>query len=57
MPMGVAGADTDGSGSDMKRDVLLYLSDIAENMREAERFIGPMTFEEFYEDRPDKKMF
>jgi uncharacterized protein with HEPN domain len=35
----------------MTRNFLLYLTDIAENMREAERFIGSMTFEEFAADR------
>jgi uncharacterized protein with HEPN domain len=35
----------------MKRDVLLYLSDIIENMRDAEQFIGIRTFEAFRSDK------
>jgi uncharacterized protein with HEPN domain len=35
----------------MKRDALLYLSDIIENMRDAEQFIGIRTFDAFRSDK------
>jgi uncharacterized protein with HEPN domain len=35
----------------MKRDISLYLSDIIENMRDAEQFIGSRTFEAFRSDK------
>jgi uncharacterized protein with HEPN domain len=35
----------------MKRDSTLYLSDIIENMRDAELFIGTRTFETFRSDK------
>jgi uncharacterized protein with HEPN domain len=35
----------------MKRDITLYLSDIIENMRDAEQFVGTRTFETFRTDK------
>jgi uncharacterized protein with HEPN domain len=35
----------------MTRDYTIYLSDIIENMTQAESFIGTMTFEQFSADR------
>ena len=35
----------------MTRDYTIYLSDIIENMAQAESFIGTMTFEQFTADR------
>jgi uncharacterized protein with HEPN domain len=35
----------------MTRDYTIYLSDIIENMAQAESFIGTMTFEQFSTDR------
>lgn len=36
----------------MTRDFLLFLSDIVDNMKQAEQFIGPtMTFDQFAVDR------
>jgi uncharacterized protein with HEPN domain len=35
----------------MTRDAALYLSDIIENMRDAERFVANRTFEEFRSDK------
>jgi uncharacterized protein with HEPN domain len=35
----------------MTRDYVLYLSDIIENIKQAETFVASMTFEEFTSDR------
>jgi uncharacterized protein with HEPN domain len=35
----------------MKRNLAIYLSDIIENIAQAENFIGSMTFEQFIADR------
>jgi uncharacterized protein with HEPN domain len=35
----------------MKRDILLYLSDIIENIEDAENFISTLTYDEFVRDK------